>query len=33
MISSHIIETLFHTCDKIAVLQNGKIEKIYGRRL
>lgn len=31
MISSHIIETLFHTCDKIAVLQNGKIEKIYGR--
>ncbi|HCN50830.1 MAG TPA: ABC transporter [Chryseobacterium sp.] len=31
MISSHIIETLFHTCDKIAVLQNGKIEKIYVR--
>lgn len=31
MISSHIIETLFHTCDKIAVLQNGKIEKIYGK--
>ncbi|AZA76206.1 ATP-binding cassette domain-containing protein [Chryseobacterium sp. G0186] len=31
MISSHIIETLFHTCDKIAVLQNGHIEKIYSR--
>lgn len=29
MISSHIIETLFHTCDKIAVLENGSIHKIY----
>ncbi|MGG5207313.1 ATP-binding cassette domain-containing protein [Chryseobacterium sp. MIQD13] len=29
IISSHIIETLFHTCDKIAVLQNGKVDKIY----
>lgn len=29
IISSHIIETLFHTCDKIALLQNGSIEKIY----
>ncbi|SFN43577.1 ABC-2 type transport system ATP-binding protein [Chryseobacterium oleae] len=29
IISSHIIETLFHTCDKIAVLQNGRIEKVY----
>ena len=29
IVSSHIIETLFHTCDKIAILQNGKIEKIY----
>jgi ABC-2 type transport system ATP-binding protein len=28
IISSHIIETLFHTCDKIAILNNGKIEKI-----
>ncbi|MDQ1857075.1 ATP-binding cassette domain-containing protein [Chryseobacterium sp. WLY505] len=31
MVSSHIIETLFHTCDKIALLQDGKIEKIYGK--
>ena len=29
IVSSHIIETLFHTCDKIAILQNGQIEKIY----
>lgn len=29
IISSHIIETLFHTCDKIALLQNGSIEAIY----
>lgn len=28
LISSHIIETLFHTCDKIAFLKHGKIEKI-----
>lgn len=32
IISSHIIETLFHTCDTIAVLQNGKIEKIYEKK-
>ncbi|MGH1516549.1 ABC transporter ATP-binding protein [Chryseobacterium sp. JK1] len=31
IISSHIIETLFHTCDKIAFLQNGAIEKIYNK--
>ncbi|WP_228433410.1 ABC transporter ATP-binding protein [Chryseobacterium arthrosphaerae] len=31
IVSSHIIETLFHTCDKIAVLQNGKIERIYNK--
>lgn len=31
LISSHIIETLFHTCDKIALLQNGSIEAIYGK--
>ncbi len=31
IVSSHIIETLFHTCDKIAVLQNGKIEIIYDK--
>lgn len=30
IISSHIIETLFHTCDNIAVLQQGKIETVYG---
>ena len=29
IVSSHIIETLFHTCDKIAILQDGQIEKIY----
>lgn len=29
IVSSHIIETLFHTCDKIALLQAGKIERIY----
>lgn len=29
LISSHIIETLFHTCDKIALLQNGSIQSIY----
>ena len=28
IVSSHIIETLFHTCDKIAILNNGKIDKI-----
>ncbi|MBL1222482.1 ATP-binding cassette domain-containing protein [Chryseobacterium sp. L7] len=31
IISSHIIETLFHTCDTIAVLKDGKIDKIYGK--
>lgn len=31
IISSHIIETLFHTCDKIALLQNGSIETIYDK--
>lgn len=31
LISSHIIETLFHTCDKIAFLENGRIEKIVGK--
>ncbi|MGN7864362.1 ABC transporter ATP-binding protein [Chryseobacterium sp. 22458] len=31
IVSSHIIETLFHTCDKIAVLQNGKIAIIYDK--
>ncbi len=28
MISSHIIETLFHTCDKIAILEEGYIQDI-----
>lgn len=31
IISSHIIETLFHTCDKIALLQNGSIQTIYNK--
>ena len=29
LISSHIIETLTNTCDEIAYLQNGMIQKIY----
>lgn len=29
VISSHIIETLFHTCDKIAILEEGIIKEIY----
>ncbi|MDO5616440.1 MAG: ATP-binding cassette domain-containing protein [Cruoricaptor ignavus] len=29
IISSHIIETLFHTCDKIGILENGRITQIY----
>lgn len=29
IVSSHIIETLFNTCDTIALLKEGKIEKIY----
>ena len=31
LISSHIIETLFHTCDKIAILQDGIIRNIFER--
>ncbi len=31
IVSSHIIETLFHTCDTIALLKEGKIEKIYSK--
>jgi ABC-2 type transport system ATP-binding protein len=31
VISSHIIETLFHTCDKIAILQDGIIKNIFDR--
>ncbi|MGP2569877.1 ABC transporter ATP-binding protein [Ornithobacterium rhinotracheale] len=29
LISSHIIETLFNTCDKIIILNHGKVEKSY----
>jgi len=29
IISSHIIETLFHTCDRIVTLKNGKISNIF----
>ncbi|MBP0613909.1 ABC transporter ATP-binding protein [Chryseobacterium sp. cx-311] len=29
IISSHIIETLFNTCDNIIILENGMIEKKY----
>lgn len=29
IISSHIIETLFHTCDKIVTLENGAITNIF----
>lgn len=31
IITSHIIETLFHTCDKIGILENGKISKIFAK--
>lgn len=31
VISSHIIETLFHTCDKIAILEEGVIKDIFDR--
>ncbi len=31
IISSHIIETLFHTCDNIAFLQDGTVGKIIGK--
>lgn len=29
MISSHIIETLFHTCDRIVTLENGLLSNIF----
>ncbi|MBV7439884.1 ATP-binding cassette domain-containing protein [Weeksellaceae bacterium TAE3-ERU29] len=29
LISSHIIETLFNTCDKIVTLNNGYVENVY----
>ncbi|MBD3905754.1 ATP-binding cassette domain-containing protein [Chryseobacterium sp. Ch-15] len=29
IISSHIIETLFHTCDRIVTLENGVISNIF----
>lgn len=29
IISSHIIETLFHTCDRIVTLENGAISNIF----
>lgn len=29
IISSHIIETLFNTCDKIGVLKEGRIDHIF----
>lgn len=29
IISSHIIETLFHTCDRIVTLENGLISNIF----
>ena len=32
IVSSHIIETLFHTCDQIAILQDGKISKIISKK-
>ncbi len=32
IISSHIIETLFHTCDKIAVLESGRIQDVYEKK-
>lgn len=31
MISSHIIETLFHTCDRIVTLENRKISNIFDK--
>lgn len=31
IISSHIIETLFHTCDSIGLLENGTISNIYSK--
>lgn len=31
IISSHIIETLFHTCDRIVTLENGLISNIFER--
>lgn len=32
IISSHIIETLFHTCDKIAILESGRIQDVYEKK-
>ncbi|WP_018675198.1 ATP-binding cassette domain-containing protein [Riemerella columbina] len=29
LVSSHIIETLFHTCDNIAILEQGSVDRIY----
>lgn len=29
IVSSHIIETLFHTCDRIVLLENGVVNKIF----
>lgn len=31
VISSHIIETLFHTCDQIAILEDGFVKQIFVR--
>lgn len=31
IISSHIIETLFHTCDRIVTLESGLISNIFER--
>lgn len=31
LISSHVIETLFRTCDKIGILNNGSIEYVYSK--
>ena len=31
LVSSHIIETLFNTCDKIAILENKGISKIISK--
>lgn len=31
LVSSHIIETLFLTCDKIAILQNGSIDNVIDK--
>ncbi|WKS95019.1 ATP-binding cassette domain-containing protein [Riemerella columbina] len=31
LMSSHIVETLFHTCDAVAILKNGHFESIYSK--